>query len=159
MKRLDPTELSHFTPMFTNHTHLLPGTACYTAPNFDVGDDITFMLTYQVRVTSACPLAFILADGALFDINRPAETTPPSGNAPMSRSSKQALGKRLTLIPARTSLLAPVPEVETAHLRLCLLERVRPRSAVGAELACCPPLPSFLQYVSPPVSCLLKPYH
>ena len=45
----DPTELSHFTPMFPNHTHLLPGTACYTAPNFEVGSDITFMLTYQVR--------------------------------------------------------------------------------------------------------------
>jgi hypothetical protein len=44
----DPTELSHFTPLFQNHTHLLPGTACYTAPNFDVGKDITFMLTYQV---------------------------------------------------------------------------------------------------------------
>ncbi|KAJ9091261.1 hypothetical protein QFC19_009171 [Naganishia cerealis] len=43
----NPTELSHFTPMFENHTHLLPGTACYTAPNFDVGSDITFMLTYQ----------------------------------------------------------------------------------------------------------------
>ncbi|KAI5450439.1 hypothetical protein NCC49_003062 [Naganishia albida] len=43
----NPTELSHFTPMFENHTHLLPGTACYTAPNFQVGQDITFMLTYQ----------------------------------------------------------------------------------------------------------------
>jgi hypothetical protein len=48
----DPTELSHFTPMFDNHTHLLPGTACYTAPNFQVGQDITFMLTYQVRGTA-----------------------------------------------------------------------------------------------------------
>ncbi|KAJ9093419.1 hypothetical protein QFC21_006450 [Naganishia friedmannii] len=49
----NPTELSHFTPMFTNHTHLLPGTACYTAPNFDVGDDITFMLTYQTGRNNA----------------------------------------------------------------------------------------------------------
>lgn len=48
----DPTELSHFTPMFPNHTHLLPGTACYTAPNFEVGSDITFMLTYQVTTSS-----------------------------------------------------------------------------------------------------------
>lgn len=38
--------------MFENHTHLLPGTACYTAPNFQVGQDITFMLTYQVRGTA-----------------------------------------------------------------------------------------------------------